>query len=73
MKPENIKKKLKDIDGYSPYSFSLHPSREDKMYDLKIRIVRIKISDTLSETILTTVPRNQLPPEIVKELYKLHW
>ncbi|WP_143468409.1 transposase [Lachnoclostridium sp. An181] len=43
------------------------------MYGLKIRIIRVKISDTLSETILTNVPRNEFPPEIVKELYKLHW
>lgn len=47
--------------------------REDKMYDLPIRIVRIKISDTLSETILTNLPRNEFSAETIKELYKSRW
>lgn len=50
----------------------IHP-RENKMYDLPIRIIRIKISDTLSETILTNLPRDEFPSEIIKELYRMRW
>lgn len=47
--------------------------REDKMYDLPIRIVRFKISDTQSETIFTNLPRNQFCDEAIKALYKTRW
>ena len=43
------------------------------MYDLPIRIVRLKISDTLSETILTNLPRDGFSPQTIKELYKMRW
>ena len=43
------------------------------MYDLPIRIVRFKISDTLSETILTNLARDDFSPQTIKELYKMRW
>lgn len=48
-------------------------SRENKRYDLPIRIVRIKICDILSENILTNFPRDEFPSENIKERYKLRW
>ena len=38
------------------------------MYDLPIRIVRLKISDTLSETILTNLPRDDFSPQTIKRI-----
>ena len=47
--------------------------RESKMYDLKFRIVRFKISDTTYETLFTNLPANEFPAEVLKELYKMRW
>lgn len=68
---EKNPEKYRWIHPHTTFDY-IHP-RENKMYDLPIRIVRIKISDTLSETILTNLPRNEFPSEIIKELYKLRW
>lgn len=68
---EKNPEKYRWIQPHTTFDY-IHP-RENKMYDLPIRIVRIKISDTLSETILTNLPRNEFPSEIIKELYKLRW
>lgn len=54
-------------------TFDYIRSREDNRYDLPIRIVRIKLSDTQSETILTNLPRDKFPAETIKEMYKLRW
>lgn len=47
--------------------------RENKMYDLKLRIVRFKISDTAYETLFTNLPANEFPAKVLKELYKMRW
>lgn len=47
------------IQHYTTFDY-IYP-RENKMYDLSIRIIRIKISDTLSENILTRLPRDEFP------------
>lgn len=54
-------------------TFDYIHSGKNKMYDLPIRIVRFKISDTLSETILTNLPRDDFSPQTIKELYKMRW
>ena len=47
--------------------------RENKMYDLKLRIVRFKLSDTTYETLFTNLPANEFPAEVLKELYRMRW
>lgn len=47
--------------------------RENKMYDLKFRIVQFKISDTTHETLFTKLPANKFPAKVLKELYKMLW
>ena len=42
-------------------------------YDLTFRIVRFPLSDTSWECIVTNLPRDEFPPERVKELYALRW
>ena len=47
--------------------------KEDKLYDLPIRIVRIEIADSVYETLYTNLPREDFPVDILKELYRLRW
>ncbi|MDO5139386.1 MAG: IS4 family transposase [Oscillospiraceae bacterium] len=42
-------------------------------YNLKYRIVRIRISEDLLETLVTNLPADQYPPDKLKELYSLRW
>lgn len=42
-------------------------------YQLKIRIVRFKISDDTWETIATSLPKDKFPPAVLKYLYHLRW
>lgn len=57
------------IQPHTTFDYIL--SRENKMYDLKLRIVRFKISDTAYETLFTNLPANEFPAEVLKELYKM--
>ena len=42
-------------------------------YNLEFRIVRVRISDDLLETLITNLPADQYPPERLKELYNMRW
>ena len=42
-------------------------------YNLNYRIVRVRISNELLETLITNLPAEQYPPEKLKELYALRW
>ena len=42
-------------------------------YNLEYRIVRVRISDDLLETLITNLPADQYPSERLKELYALRW
>lgn len=42
-------------------------------YTLNYRILRIKISDELTETIVTNLPREQFSPKEIKKLYAVRW
>ena len=42
-------------------------------YDMKIRIVRFRISDDSWETLATSLPKKKFPPSILKYLYHLRW
>lgn len=42
-------------------------------YNLRYRIVRVRISDDLLETLITNLPAEQYPPERLKGLYALRW
>ena len=41
--------------------------------DLKLRVVRFKISDNSYETIFTSLPRNKFSIEDIKTLYGMRW
>jgi hypothetical protein len=59
------------IQPHTTFDYLL--SKENRMYDLKFRIVRIKISDTAYETLFTNLSANEFPAEVLKELYKMRW
>lgn len=42
-------------------------------YHLKLRIVRIKLSEGHYEILLTNLDREHFPPEVLRELYNLRW
>lgn len=47
--------------------------RENKLYDMPIRIVRFKISENSYETLFTNLPADDFPVETLKRLYKMRW
>lgn len=47
--------------------------KEDKLYDIPIRIVRFEIADSVYETLYTNLSREDFPVDILKELYRLRW
>lgn len=50
----------------------LHP-RENRLYDIPIRIVRFKISENSYETLFTNLSADDFPAETLKLLYKMRW
>lgn len=54
-------------------TFDYLKPREDKMYDLSIRIVRFEIADSVYETVYTNLPRDEFPADVLKELYQMRW
>lgn len=54
-------------------TFDYLKPKEDKLYDLPIRIVRFKIADSVYETLYTNLPREDFPVDVLKELYRLRW
>lgn len=47
--------------------------KEDKLYDLLIRIVRFEIADSVYETLYTNLPREDFSVDVLKKLYRLRW
>ncbi len=69
-----IKKNPNKYRWIQPHTtFDYLQPKENKMFDLKFRIVRFKISDTAYETLFTNLPAKEFPPEVLKELYKMRW
>ena len=42
-------------------------------YNIRYRIVRVRIAEELVETLITNLPADQYPPEKLKELYAMRW
>jgi hypothetical protein len=76
------KELLKDRNHYkllkSNRRFDYLPSKNKKheslkMYNLKFRVVRFKISEDSYEVILTNLDKETFPPVVIKELYSKRW
>jgi hypothetical protein len=46
---------------------------EEESYHLKFRAVRFRISDDTCECLITNLPRNSFPIQVIKELYEKRW
>ena len=77
-----VKELLKDRNHYkllkSNRRFDYLPSKNKKheplrMYNLKFRVVRFKISENSYEVILTNLDKKTFPAIIIKELYGKRW
>lgn len=59
----------------SPFDY-LEPTKYQapaRFYMLPFRVVRFRISDDAFEVVLTSLPREQYPPEEIKRLYGMRW
>ena len=54
-------------------NFDYLPWGTDGFYPLSFRIVRFKISDDSTETLITNLDKNSFPADEVKYLYRLRW
>ena len=75
-------KKLKELQKEFPgmyrflpihVNFDYLPWGTDGFYPFSFRIVRFKISDGSTETLITNLDRNSFPEEELKHLYHLRW
>ena len=57
----------------SNMTFDYLPKRSKDTYQMKFRIVRIKISDGIVETLVTNLPRETFSPTAIKKLYNMRW
>jgi len=57
----------------STTTFDYLDYEENQYYSLSLRVVRIRISDDVYETIITNLNPFQFPPTVIKELYHLRW
>lgn len=76
------KELLKDRNHYkhlkSNRRFDYLPSKNKKhepikMYNLKFRVVRFKLSEDSYEVVLTNLDKQTFPPALIKELYGKRW
>jgi hypothetical protein len=71
-------KKIQDIEGYRRFvskdaSFDFIEYGSMDTYKLSFRIVRFQLSDGSYECIVTNLPADEFPPELIKELYFKRW
>ena len=75
-------KKLKELQKEFPgkyrflptnVNFDFLPWRTDGFYPFSFRIVRFKISEDSTETLITNLDRDSFPAEELKYLYHLRW
>ena len=79
---KEIKELIKHRNGYrwipSNVTFDYLPVKNRKhepvkMYELKLRIVRFRLTENAYEVIVTNLKKDEFPPDILKYLYGLRW
>lgn len=73
LKDRNHYRKLKSHRDFDYLPVKNRKHEPIKMYNLKFRIVRFKLTESTYEVILTNLDKNTFPPEIIKELYAKRW
>lgn len=59
------------VDQASSFDFITYGSRDT--YELTFRIIRFPIGESSHECIVTNLPRDEFPPERIRELYHSRW
>ena len=53
--------------------FDYLPKKSKETYQMKFRIIRVKISDNVTETLVTNLPEETFSPTAIKRLYNMRW
>lgn len=54
-------------------AFDFLPKGSKDAYPLRFRIIRIKISEGMYETLVTNLPENEFSADDIKKIYKMRW
>lgn len=54
-------------------NFDYLPVGDKGNYQINFRIVRFAIAENAYEVIITNLPKNEFPPETIKEIYHMRW
>lgn len=65
------KDRYRYIDANTSFDFIEHGKRDE--YELRLRVVRVKIKDGVYENLITNLPADQFSMNDLKELYRLRW
>lgn len=63
----------KALASNTVFDFLPTGSKELLTFEMNIRVVRFKISDSCFETVITDLPKDEFPPEEIKKLYASRW
>ncbi len=59
------------VPPHATFDFLQH--KDEKMYDLNLRVVRFLIADGKYETIYTNLDKEQFPASAIKQIYNMRW
>jgi len=59
------------IDANTSFDFIEHGKRDE--YELRLRVVRVKIKEGVYENLITNLPADEFSMNDLKELYRLRW
>ena len=68
--PEH-KDRYRYIDANTSFDFIEYGKRDE--YELRLRVVRVKIKDGVYENLITNLPADEFSMNDLKELYRLRW
>ncbi len=63
----------KALSGDTVFDFLPMGSKELHTFEMNLRVVRFRISDSSFETVITNLPKDEFPPEEIKKLYASRW
>lgn len=74
-KQTNEVKARPDIYRFLPSNatFDFLPPKTNEAYTISLRVVRIKISDSMYETVITNLRQSEFSPNSLKYLYHMRW
>ena len=61
------------LEAINSSAFDFLPKGSKDAYPLRFRIIRIKISEGMYETLVTNLPENEFSADDIKKIYKMRW